>query len=138
MTETSQYRRHLPDKEILLLPVAHDPLRAKTIGRARFKVAACAGPILSSSGTLESGARKECEEHHLGAKASDDALVNAIGRGDRHAMTLLYGRHRVRVYRFALRITGDASSAEDVVSEVFLQVWRHADRSQELRFRHGC
>ena len=43
-------------------------------------------------------------------------------------MALLYGRHHVRVYRFALRITGDASSAEDVVSEVFLQVWRQADK----------
>ena len=55
-------------------------------------------------------------------------MIKAIGRGGRQAMALLYGRHHVRVYRFALRITGDASSAEDVVSEVFLQVWRQADK----------
>jgi RNA polymerase sigma-70 factor, ECF subfamily len=128
MTETSQLRRRLPDKEILMMPVAHDPLRAKTIGRARFRVAACAGSSRSSTGILDSDVRKGCEEHHLGADASDDALIKAIGRGDRHAMALLYGRHHVRVYRFALCITGDASSAEDVVSDVFLQVWRQADR----------
>jgi RNA polymerase sigma-70 factor, ECF subfamily len=124
----ANFGQHLPDTEILMMPVAHDPLRAKTNARARFKVAACAVPIRSSKDSLDSGDWRECENHHLGADASDDALIKAIGRGDRHAMALLYGRHHVRVYRFALRITGDASSAEDVVSEVFLQVWRQADR----------
>jgi len=124
----ANFGQHLPDTEILMMPVAHDPLRAKTTRRARFKVANCAAPIRSSTDTLDSGVRKGCEEHNLGADASDDALIKAIGRRDRHAMALLYGRHHVRVYRFALRITGDASSAEDVVSEVFLQIWRQADR----------
>jgi RNA polymerase sigma-70 factor (ECF subfamily) len=128
MTETSQYGRHLPGKEILPMPVAHDALRAKTVGPARRKVAVCAGPIRSSTGTLDSGVRKGCEERNLRADASDEALIKAIVCGDRHAMALLYARHHVRVYRFALRITGDASLAEDVVSEVFLQVWRRAEK----------
>jgi RNA polymerase sigma-70 factor, ECF subfamily len=128
MTETSQLRRDLPERQILTMPVAHDPLRAKTIGGARFKVTACVVPFRSATGTLDSGVRKGCEEHLIGADASDDALIKAIGCGDRHAMALLYGRHHVRVYRFALRITDDASSAEDVVSEVFLEAWRKADR----------
>jgi len=63
----------------------------------------------------------------FGPKVSDEALLEAIAQGDRHAMELLYGRHSVRVYRFVLRMTGDAASAEDLVSEVFLEVWRHAD-----------
>jgi RNA polymerase sigma-70 factor (ECF subfamily) len=67
------------------------------------------------------------EVHPSGTDASDEALIEAIGRRDRHAMALLYGRHHVRVYRFALRVTGDATLAEDIVSEVFLDVWRHAD-----------
>ena len=58
---------------------------------------------------------------------SDDALIREIALGDRHAMELLYSRHHVRVYRFSLRITGNATSAEDIVSEVFLDVWRRAD-----------
>jgi len=63
----------------------------------------------------------------FGPNVSDEALIAAIAQGDRHAMELLYGRHNVRVYRFILRMTGDAASAEDLVSEVFLEVWRHAD-----------
>jgi RNA polymerase sigma-70 factor, ECF subfamily len=59
--------------------------------------------------------------------ASDDALLREIALGDRHAMELLYSRHNLRVYRFSLRITGNATLAEDIVSEVFLEVWRRAD-----------
>jgi RNA polymerase sigma-70 factor (ECF subfamily) len=43
-------------------------------------------------------------------------------------MELLFARHSVRIFRFVVRLTGDASLAEDVVSEVFLDVWRGADR----------
>jgi len=63
----------------------------------------------------------------FGPNVSDEALIAAIAQGDRHAMELLYGRHNVRVYRFVLRMTGDAALAEDLVGEVFLEVWRHAD-----------
>ena len=128
MTETTQFSRPLPGKEVLLMPVGYDPLRAKTIGRPRFKVDACAAPVQPAKGVIDSGLRKRREEQQIGADASDDALIKAIGRGDRHAMALLYRRHHVRVYRFALRITGDASSAEEAVSEAFFQVWRQADR----------
>jgi RNA polymerase sigma-70 factor (ECF subfamily) len=41
-------------------------------------------------------------------------------------MRVLFQRHNVRVYRFVLRLTGNASLAEDIVSEVFLTVWRRA------------
>jgi RNA polymerase sigma-70 factor (ECF subfamily) len=41
-------------------------------------------------------------------------------------MRALFLRHQVRVYRFALRLLRDRELAEDLVSEVFLQVWRHA------------
>src|SRR5262245_229450 len=43
-------------------------------------------------------------------------------------MALLYTRHNVRLYRFILRLTGNAATAEDLVSEVFLDVWRSAQR----------
>src|SRR6516162_1282176 len=75
-----------------------------------------------------SNSLKGREAHPLGADASDEALIKAIGHRDRHAMAVLYGRHHVRVYRFALRVTGDATLAEDMVSDVFLEVCRHADR----------
>jgi RNA polymerase sigma-70 factor (ECF subfamily) len=57
---------------------------------------------------------------------SDQALIRAIADGDKHAMRALYARHNVRVYRFILRLTNDASLAEDLVSEVFLGAWRRA------------
>jgi RNA polymerase sigma-70 factor, ECF subfamily len=59
---------------------------------------------------------------------SDEALMGRIAKGDRLAMEVLYARHHVRVFRFSLRLIGDESLAEDLATEVFLDVWRHADR----------
>jgi RNA polymerase sigma-70 factor (ECF subfamily) len=56
----------------------------------------------------------------------DETLLESIAAGDRFAMQVLFQRHNVRVYRFVLRLTGNAATAEDIVSEVFLEVWRHA------------
>ena len=43
-------------------------------------------------------------------------------------MQVLYGRHHVRVYRFGLRLVRDEQVAEDLISEVFLDVWRQAGK----------
>src|SRR5260370_15995730 len=43
-------------------------------------------------------------------------------------MQVLFARHQVRVYRFVLRLVGNQAAAEDLISEVFLDVWRQADR----------
>jgi RNA polymerase sigma-70 factor, ECF subfamily len=61
-------------------------------------------------------------------EASDEALIGSISVGDQGAMRVLFARHRVPIYRFVLRLTGDEPIAEDIVSEVFLEVWRRADR----------
>jgi RNA polymerase sigma-70 factor, ECF subfamily len=57
---------------------------------------------------------------------SDEMLLESISAGEKSAMHVLYARHNVRVYRFILRIVGDTSVAEDLVSQVFLDVWRTA------------
>jgi RNA polymerase sigma-70 factor, ECF subfamily len=57
---------------------------------------------------------------------SDAALIQSIAAGDKRAMRILFARHNVRVYRFLLRFVADTSTAEDLVSEVFLDVWRQA------------
>ncbi len=57
---------------------------------------------------------------------SDAALIEAVAGGDRGAMQVLYARHHVRIYRFLLRLTNDASLAEELVSDVFFAVWRDA------------
>jgi RNA polymerase sigma-70 factor, ECF subfamily len=59
--------------------------------------------------------------------SSDEMLISLIADGDKRAMQVLYARHNVKVYRFILRLTGNQSLAEDLVSEVFLDVWRQAE-----------
>src|SRR5881398_2704519 len=59
---------------------------------------------------------------------SDEELIGRIAGGDRLAMQVLFARHHVRVYRFVLRVVRDQTKAEDLISEVFLDVWRQADR----------
>lgn len=57
---------------------------------------------------------------------SDDTLIEGIAAGDARALEMLYARHRARVCRFAMRIVGSLSTAEEIVNEVFLQAWRQA------------
>jgi RNA polymerase sigma-70 factor (ECF subfamily) len=57
---------------------------------------------------------------------SDEVLIARIAGGDRLAMQVLFARHQVRVFRFVLRLVRNPSTAEDVISEVFLDVWRQA------------
>jgi RNA polymerase sigma-70 factor (ECF subfamily) len=59
---------------------------------------------------------------------SDEMLLQSIAKGDRTAMHVLYSRHNVRVYRFVLRMVRDTTMAEDLVSQVFLDVWRTASQ----------
>jgi RNA polymerase sigma-70 factor (ECF subfamily) len=56
----------------------------------------------------------------------DAALIERIALGDRNAMLVLFTGHQVRVFRFILRMIGDKTIAEDLTSEVFLDVWRQA------------
>jgi RNA polymerase sigma-70 factor (ECF subfamily) len=62
--------------------------------------------------------------------SSDDTLIGRIARGDQLAMRTLYARHRVALYRWLLRIVGDETLAEDLLSDVFLDVWRQAGSFQ--------
>src|SRR5215212_8628718 len=59
---------------------------------------------------------------------SDEVLIGRIASGDRLAMQALFARHHLRVYRFVLRLVRAESVAEDLISEVFLDVWRQAGR----------
>jgi RNA polymerase sigma-70 factor (ECF subfamily) len=59
---------------------------------------------------------------------SDETLVALIAGRDKRALQQLYSRHHVRIYRFALRFLNDEAAAEDTVSEVFIDVWRQAER----------
>ena len=59
---------------------------------------------------------------------SDEVLIARIAGGDRLAMQVLFARHHVRVYRFVLRLVRNEATAEDLISEVFLDIWRQAGK----------
>jgi RNA polymerase sigma-70 factor (ECF subfamily) len=70
------------------------------------------------------------------ASAADDAdraVLGLVTAGQLDALQDLYDRYRTMAYSIALRITGDASLAEDVVQDAFLGVWRNAGRYIEGR-----
>jgi len=55
----------------------------------------------------------------------DAAILSAIRAGDENAMAALYDRYSAVVYSVALRVLGDTGAAEDVLQEVFMQLWRN-------------
>jgi len=57
---------------------------------------------------------------------SDERLMRRIANGDQFAMRTLFGRHRVAIYRWLLRLVRDEALAEELLSDVFLDVWRKA------------
>ena len=68
--------------------------------------------------------------HAAGEPSSDEMLIARIAGGDRLAMQTLFARHRTAVYRWLLRLVGNETIAEDLLSDVFLDVWRQAGRFQ--------
>jgi RNA polymerase sigma-70 factor (ECF subfamily) len=60
------------------------------------------------------------------ADSRDHDLLARIAAGDKAAMHTLYSRERLRVYRFVLRIVRNPTVAEDLLSDVFLEVWNKA------------
>jgi RNA polymerase sigma-70 factor, ECF subfamily len=64
-----------------------------------------------------------------GTQVSDQkderGLIARIRAGDESAMTDLYDRYSGIVYGVALRVLGNTMAAEDVLQEVFLQLWRN-------------
>lgn len=66
-------------------------------------------------------------ETHAAAPAPDGDLVRRMAGGDRAALALLYGRYAGTLLGVAIRIIGRRGEAEDLVQDVFLEVWRKAD-----------
>src|SRR5580700_5944105 len=59
------------------------------------------------------------------AMTPDPALLTAIRSGDQGAMAEVYDRYSSIVYAVALRVLQDAGAAEDVLQDVFMQLWRN-------------
>jgi RNA polymerase sigma-70 factor, ECF subfamily len=57
----------------------------------------------------------------------DHALLQLVRQGDQTAMAQVFDRYSRAVYSVALRILKDSGHAEDVMQEIFFQVWRNSD-----------
>jgi RNA polymerase sigma-70 factor, ECF subfamily len=64
---------------------------------------------------------------------SDDVLLRRAAKGDEDSFTLLYHRHQAALYRFALRMTGNAWAAEEVVQDVFMTLMREPRKYDATR-----
>jgi RNA polymerase sigma-70 factor (ECF subfamily) len=71
--------------------------------------------------------RKHCVLASAESKpaASDLSLIAAVRSGDESGMAALYDRYSSIVYSVALRVLGDTAAAEDILQEVFMQLWRN-------------
>ena len=63
-----------------------------------------------------------------GQFSSDEMLVERIAAGDKLAMQVLFARHRTNIYRWLFRFVGNETVAEDLLSDVFFDVWQQAGR----------
>jgi len=55
----------------------------------------------------------------------DAALLARVQNGNEQAMAIIFDRYSKIVYSVALRVLRDPASAEDVLQEIFLQIWRN-------------
>jgi RNA polymerase sigma-70 factor (ECF subfamily) len=60
----------------------------------------------------------------------DAALMVQVARGDRAAFARLFDRHQGAVVRLCARLVGDLAVAEELAQDVFVKVYRGADRYQ--------
>ena len=77
-------------------------------------------------------------EMRIAQQERDDVLLRRAARGDEEAFALLYRRHQAALYRFALRMTGSAWGAEEVVQEVFMTLVREPKKYDASRGAVGA
>jgi RNA polymerase sigma-70 factor, ECF subfamily len=66
---------------------------------------------------------------------TDEQLLHAIAARDEDSLAFLYDRYKVILFSVILRILNNREEAEDVLQEIFLQVWQKAKDFDETRGR---
>ena len=86
--------------------------------KATFLIQRCSALVLQKG-------RNELSSADLQAATRDARLVTAICSGNQQAMGQVYDLYSSLVYSVALRVLGDTGAAEDILQEVFMQLWRN-------------
>jgi len=69
---------------------------------------------------------------------TDSMLMSRIRTGDEDALAALHDRYAAVVYSVALRVLGETTQAEDILQEIFLQLWREPQRFDSSRGSLGA
>lgn len=77
-------------------------------------------------------------EIRIPEEARDDVLLRRAAKGDEDAFALLYRRHQAALYRFALRMSGNAWGAEEIVQDVFMTLMREPRKYDASRGALGA
>jgi RNA polymerase sigma-70 factor, ECF subfamily len=72
-------------------------------------------------------------EIRISEEARGDVLLRRAAKGDEDAFVLLYRRHQATLYRFALRMTGNAWASEEIVQDVFMTLMREPKKYDAAR-----
>ena len=72
------------------------------------------------------------------ASGGDEPLIVRVRERDQQAMGEIFDRYATMVYSVAMRVLKDPAQAEDVMQEIFLQVWNHPDRFSQGRGSLGA
>ena len=90
-------------------------------------------PIPDNERTSNGGRRESSANSSMGQREDDSVLVMRTRRGEREAFALLYDRYSRLVYSVALRVVRNPSTAEDILHDVFLQLWQSPERFDSSR-----
>jgi RNA polymerase sigma-70 factor (ECF subfamily) len=77
--------------------------------------------------------RRIAQKQHAHSSVADEELMDRAGRGDATAFSVIYDRHSTAAYSLAYRMCGRKGTAEDVVQEAFLSLWRAGARYDPKR-----
>lgn len=69
-------------------------------------------------------ARSFARESEKAELSEDGLLLGKIAQGDESAMAMVFDRYSKVVYSVSLRVLRDPAGAEDVLQEIFMQIWR--------------
>jgi RNA polymerase sigma-70 factor (ECF subfamily) len=112
------------------------PSRAGTFGLARrggYDSRPDATAVVVPAGRTETTLPEPIDPERAARRAEDAALLARIVDRDERAVEALYGRYSGPLYSLAYQVTGADRFAQEVVQEVFVAVWRQAERFDPAR-----